>query len=102
MKFLQDSFLSPSFDSRYRETAWENEGELFEQHLYTSQYSGGRAGGAHEHAVLDTADSFGSTHSVGIDAAYLIGDIGNKINENAPVGNCTTKHYPTERKNKAP
>ena len=90
----------PSVDSRYRETGWENERELFEQHLYASQYGGGQAGEAHEQDVLDFSDSFGCAHSVGTDAAYLIGDIGNVIDEDAPVEDCTTKHYPTERKKK--
>lgn len=90
----------PSVDSGYRETGWENERELFEQHLYATQYGGGQAGEAYEQAVLDISDTFGGAHSVGTDAAYLIGDIGNVIDEDAPVEDCTTKHYPTERKKK--
>lgn len=90
----------PSVDSGYRETGWENERELFEQHLYASQYGGGQAGEAYEQDVLDISDTFGGTHSVGTDAAYLIGDIGNIIDEDAAVEDCTTKHYPAERKKK--
>ena len=89
-----------SIGNGYRETGWENERELFEQHLYASQYGGGQTGEAYEQAVLDIADSFGGTHSVGTDTAYLIGDIGNIIDEDAPVEDCTTMHYPTERKKK--
>ena len=89
-----------SADNGYRETGWENERELFEQHLYASQYSGGQTGEAYEQDVLDISDTFGGTHSVGTDAAYLIGDIGNIIDEDAPVEDCTTMHYPTERKKK--
>ena len=89
-----------SADNGYRETGWENERELFEQHLYASQYGGGQTGEAYEQAVLDISDTFGGAHSVGTDAAYLIGDIGNIIDEDAPVEDCTTKHYPTERKKK--
>lgn len=89
-----------SVDNGYRETGWENERELFEQHLYASQYGGGQTGEAYEQAVLDISDTFGGAHSVGTDAAYLIGDIGNIIDEDAPVEDCTTKHYPTERKKK--
>lgn len=89
-----------SADNGYRETGWENERELFEQHLYASQYGGGQAGQAYEQTVLDFSDTFGGTHSVGTDAAYLIGDIGNLIDEDAPVEDCTTMHYPTERKKK--
>lgn len=90
----------PSVDSGYRETGWENERELFEQHLYASQYSGGQTGEAHEQDVLDISDTFGGAHSVETDAAYLIGNIGNMIDEDAPVEDCTTMHYPTERKKK--
>ena len=90
----------PSVDSGYRETGWENERELFEQHLYASQYGGGQNGEAYEQTVLDIADPFGSAHSIGTDAAYLIGDIGNVIDEDAPVEDCTTMHYPTEHKKK--
>ena len=90
----------PSVDSGYRETGWENERELFEQHLYATQYGGGQNGEAYEQDVLDIVDPFGGTHSVGTDAAYLIGDIGNIIDEDAPVEDCTTKHFPVERKKK--
>lgn len=90
----------PSVDSGYRETGWENERELFEQHLYATQYGGGQAGETHEQDVLDFSDPFGSTHSAGTDAAYLIGDISNVIDEDAPVEDCTTKHFPVERKKK--
>ena len=87
-----------SADNGYRETGWENERELFEQHLYASQYGGGQTGETYEQAVLDIADPFGGAHSIGTDAAYLIGNIGNMIDEDAPVEDCTTIHYPRERK----
>lgn len=85
-------------DNGYQETGWENERELFEQHLYASQYGGGQVREAHEQAILDVSDTFSGTHSIGTDTAYLIGDIGNIIDEDAPVEDCTTKHYPAERK----
>ena len=90
----------PSVDNGYRETGWENERELFRESLYASQYGGGQAGETYEQAVLDISDTFGGTHSVGTDAAYLIGNIGNIIDDDAPVEDCTTKHYPAERKKK--
>ena len=90
----------PSVDNGYRETGWENERELFRESLYASQYGGGQTGEVYEQVVLDISDTFGGAHSVGTDAAYLIGDIGNIIDEDAPVEDCTTKHYPTERKKK--
>jgi len=90
----------PSIDNRYRETGWENERELFRESLYASQYGGGQTGEAYEQDVLDISDTFGGTHSVGTDAVYLIGDIGNIIDEDAAVEDCTTKHYPAERKKK--
>ena len=89
-----------SADNGYRETGWENERELFRESLYASQYGGGQTGEAYEQAVLGLSDTFGGAHSVGTDAAYLIGDIGNIIDEDAPVEDCTTKHYPVERKKK--
>ena len=89
-----------SADNGYRETGWENERELFRESLYASQYGGGQTGEAHEQDVLDLSDTFGGVHSAGTDAAYLIGDIGNIIDEDAPVEDCTTKHFPVERKKK--
>ncbi len=89
-----------SVDNGYRETGWENERELFRESLYASQYGGGETGQAYEQTVLDGSDTFGGTHSVGTDTAYLIGDIDNIIDEDAPVEDCTTMHYPTERKKK--
>lgn len=88
----------PSIDNGYRETGWENERELFRESLYASQYGGGQAGEAYEQTVLDIADPFGSAHSVGTDTAYLIGDIGNIIDEDAPVEDCTTMHQPRKQK----
>ena len=87
-----------SADNGYRETGWETERELFEQRLYASQYSGGQTGEAYEQAVLDLSDTFSSAHSVGTDAAYLIGDIGNIIDEDAPVEDCTTMQQPRRQK----
>ena len=88
----------PSVNSGYRETGWENERELFTEHLYASQYGTGQTKEAYGQDVSDISDTFGTAHSVGIDAAYLIGDIGNIIDEDAPVEDCTTIHYPRERK----
>ncbi|MBQ8622956.1 MAG: relaxase/mobilization nuclease domain-containing protein [Oscillospiraceae bacterium] len=85
-------------DSGYRETGWENERELFTESLYASQYGGGQAGEAYEQTVLDIADTFGGTHSVGTDAAYLVGNLGNIIDEDAPVEDCTTMQHPRRQK----
>ena len=82
----------------YRETGWEDERELFKQSLYASQYSGGQVEGAYEPNVLDISDTFGGTHSIGTDTAYLVGSIFNIVDEDEPVEDCTTKHYSTERK----
>ena len=89
-----------SADNGYRETGWENERELFTEYFYASQHGGGQAGEAHEQTVFDISDTFSSAYSVGTAAAYLIGDIGNIIDEDAPVEDCTTKHFPVERKKK--
>lgn len=42
--------------------------------------------------------TFGGAHSVGIDTAYLIGDISNMIDEDAPVEDCTTMYQPRRQK----
>ena len=85
-------------DNGYRETGWANERELFEQSLYASQYGGGQVGAAHEQTVLDISDTFSDTLDIGIGAAYLVGNLSNIIDEDAPVEDCTTKYYPAERK----
>lgn len=85
-------------DNGYRETGWEDERELFKQSLYASQYGGGQAEGAYEPNVLNISDTFGGAHSIGTDAAYLVGNLFNIVDEEEPVEDCTTKHYSTERK----
>ena len=87
-----------SVDNGYRETGWENEREFFEQSLQALQYGGGQTGEAHEQTVLDGSDTFGGAHSVGTDTAYLIGDIGNLIDEDAFVEDCTTMHQTRRQK----
>lgn len=87
-----------SDDNGYQETGWEYERELFAESLYYSQSSGGEIGETLGPTVLDVNDTFRGTHSVGIDTAYLIGDLGNIIDEDAPVEDCTTMHLPTEHK----
>ncbi|MGN0494522.1 MAG: hypothetical protein ACI4F7_12805 [Acutalibacteraceae bacterium] len=47
---------------------------------------------------MDISDTFGGTHSIGTDTAYLIGNLSNIIDEETPVEDCTTKYYPAERK----
>jgi len=63
-----------------------------------TDYSRRQAEGAYEPNVLDISDTFGGTHSIGADTAYLVGNIFNIVDEDEPVEDCTTKHYPTERK----
>lgn len=79
---------------QYRETGWENERGFFEQALF----GGGANAEAYEQNVLGVPDTFGDTLDIGIGAAYLIGNLGNIIDEDAPVEDCTTKYYPAERK----
>lgn len=81
-------------DNGYRETGWENERELFEQSLF----GGGQNAGAYEQNVLGVPDTFGDTLDIGIGAAYLVGNLSNIIDEDAPAEDCTTKYYPAERK----
>lgn len=79
---------------RDREMGWESERRLFEQALF-GEVSDAEA---HEQTVLDISDTFGGTHSIGTDTAYLIGNLSNIIDEETPVEDCTTKYYPAERK----
>ena len=79
---------------RDRETGWESERGFFEQALF----GGGQNAGAYEQNNLGVPDTFGDTLDIGIGAAYLIGNLGNIIDEDAPVEDCTTKYYPAERK----
>ena len=80
----------------YRETGWENERELFERAFYGEGYSGV----SYAEDVSDLYDSVRSTDSIGTDTLYFIGGISNLIDEDEPVEDCTTKHYPAERKKK--
>lgn len=80
----------------YRETGWENERELFERAFYVEGYSGV----SYAEDVSDLYDSVRSTDSIGTDTLYFIGGISTLIDEDTPVEDCTTKHYPAERKKK--
>lgn len=79
---------------RDRETGWESERGVFEQALF----GGGSDAEAYGQNVLGVPGAFGDTLDIGIGAAYLIGNLGNIIDEDAPVEDCTTKYYPAERK----
>ena len=79
---------------RDRETGWESERGFFEQALF----GGGSDAEAYGQNVLGVLDTFGDTLDIGIGAAYLIGNLSNIIDEDAPVEDCTTKYYPAERK----
>ena len=79
---------------RDRETGWESERRLFEQALF----GGGSNAEAYGQNVLGVPGAFGGTLDIGIGAAYLVGNLGNIIDEDTPVEDCTTKYYPAERK----
>lgn len=85
---------NPTDSYRDRTTGWESERELFKQALYGRRSDGT----SHEQDVLDFAGTGSNTDHIGIDTAYLVGNIGNIIDGDAPVEDCTTKHYPAERK----
>ena len=78
----------------YRETGWENERVLFERSLFGE----GDYGTSYEEDVSDLYDSVRGSDSIGTDTLYLIGGIGNLIDEDAPVEDCTTMHQRKERK----
>ena len=78
----------------YRETGWENERELFERALFGE----GENGASYEKDVSDLYDPVRNSDCIGTDALYLIGGIGNLIDEDAPVEDSTTMHPRRERK----
>lgn len=80
----------------YRETGWEDQRILFERSLYADRYSGK----IFEPDILDNGYSVSDNGGVLSDAAYLAADITNIIDDNAPVEDCTTRHFPAEHKKK--
>lgn len=77
-------------------TGWESERELFTESLFGT----GNGESVHQAEYTDWADPDGSADPLGTDTAYLFADLTNIIDEDAPVEDCTTTHYPTERKKK--
>ena len=80
----------------YRETGWEDQRLLFEQSLNADGYGGE----VFEADILDHGYSFGDNGTVLSDAAYLAADITGIIDDDAPVEDCTTRHFPSEHKKK--
>lgn len=80
----------------YRETGWEDQRLLFEQSLHADGYGGE----VFEPDILDHGYSFGDNGTVLSDAAYLAADITGIIDDDAPVEDCTTRHFPSEHKKK--
>ena len=81
---------------RYREMGWENQRILFERSLDAEGYSGE----IFEPDILDYGYPVSDNGGVLSDAAYLAADITNIIDDDAPVEDCTTRHFPTEHKKK--
>lgn len=77
-------------------TGWESERELFTESLFGT----GNGESVHQAEYTDWAYPDGSADHLGTDTAYLFADLTNIIDEDAPVEDCTTTHYPTERKKK--
>ena len=80
----------------YRETGWEDQRLLFEQSLHADGYGGE----VFEPDILDHGYSIGDNGAVLSDAAYLAADITGIIDDDAPVEDCTTRHFPSEHKKK--
>ena len=80
----------------YRETGWEDQRLLFEQSLHADGYGGE----VFEPDILDHGYSLGYNGTVLSDAAYLAADITGIIDDDAPVEDCTTMHFPSEHKKK--
>lgn len=77
-------------------TGWESERELFTESLFGT----GNGESVHQAEYTDWAYPDGSADHLGTDTAYLFADLTNIIDEDAPEEDCTTTHYPTERKKK--
>ena len=77
-------------------TGWESERELFTESLFGT----GNGESIHQAEYADHAYPDGGADHLGTDTAYLFADLTNIIDEDAPVEDCTTTHYPTERKKK--
>lgn len=80
----------------YRETGWEDQRELFERSLNAD----GQDGELYVQDILDHGYPFGDNGGVLSDAAYLAADIADIIDDDAPVEDCTTQHFPAEHKKK--
>ena len=80
----------------YRETGWEDQRLLFEQSLHADGYGGE----VFEPDILDHGYSLGDNGGILSDAAYLAADIADIIDDDAPVEDCTTQHFPAEHKKK--
>lgn len=80
----------------YRETGWEDQRELFERSLNAD----GQDGALYAQNILDHGYPFGDNGAVLSDAAYLAADITGIIDNDAPVEDCTTRHFPSEHKKK--
>ena len=83
-------------NQEYVLTGWESERELFTESLFGT----GNGENVYETEYMDLADPDGGADHLGTDTAYLFADLTNIIDEDAPVEDCTTTHYPTERKKK--
>ena len=80
----------------YRETGWEDQRLLFEQSLNADRQDGA----LYAQDILDHGYPFGDNGGVLSDAAYLAADITGIIDDDAPVEDCTTQHFPAEHKKK--
>ena len=80
----------------YRETGWEDQRLLFEQSLNAD----GQDGELYAQDILDHGYPFGDNGGILSDAAYLAADIADIIDDDAPVEDCTTQHFPAEHKKK--
>ncbi len=103
----QDGKLGEGLETEHRgngknlgETGWEYERELFTESLYAEGEYRGYDESVYEPNVLGVADTDSGAPTIGTDTAYLIGNLGNIIDEDAPVEDCTTIKHPTEHKKK--
>ena len=80
----------------YRETGWDDQRLLFEHSLHADGYGGE----VFEPDILDHGYSLGDNGAVLSDAAYLAADITGIIDDDAPIEDCTTRHFPSEHKKK--
>lgn len=79
---------------RFIITGWEDERAIFAEYFFGE----GTDEVVYEEASLDCDDTFGTPDYIGDYTANLVADFTNILDEDRPIEDCTTIHYPSEKK----